>query len=416
MRIIFQECKKAFTSPILLTLLVVFSAFNIFLIVSNSYFKDELKMANELSQTYGLEITEKSLQQFEQDLQTDLAQLTEITGEEYETVYEFLDTFTMKDVDLYTEDEHLFFQQLQLKEIYLNRAKSIDDDYRELDIIALGEAEINKYGLSGKAARMLRDEYKKLDKRLEQLKQNGENKEWFFLGKPYMMHSFLFRTVFMTFMFEALLLIVLATAFLTTYEFENKTHLLTYATKRGRSLMKDKLGASLIISTIFITCLLLITLGTYFIVFDYANLWGSSISSALNWEYNLPYITWWDMPFGKFLLLVIGVMYICLLLFSALTFVIGVIVKNSYFTFFLLAIFFAIGLMLSSFIPTFSSLVLFTNFNLSIVVMNPHMLFTGNSGLTMFKYHEIVTITVWTGITIVFCLLVTKYFRRVDIQ
>ena len=157
MRIIFQECKKAFTSPILLTLLVVFSAFNIFLIVSNSYFTDELKMANELSQTYGLEITEKSLRQFEQDLQTDLAQLTEITGEEYDTVYEFLDTFTMKDVDLYTEDEHLFFQQLQLKEIYLNRAKSIDDDYRELDIIALGEAEINKYGLSGKAASMLRD-------------------------------------------------------------------------------------------------------------------------------------------------------------------------------------------------------------------------------------------------------------------
>lgn len=416
MRIIFQECKKAFTSPILLTLLVVFSAFNIFLIISNTYFKDELKIVNELSQTYGLEITEESLRQFEQDIQTDLSQLTAITGEEFGNVYEFSDAFTIEDYDLYTEDEHLFFQQLRLKEMYLNQAKYIDNDYQALDLIGLGEVEIEKYGLSGKAADLLRGEYKILDKRFEQLKQNGETKEWSFLGKPYMMHSFLFRTMFKTFMFEALLLIVLATSLLTTYEFENKTHLLSYSTKRGRSLMKDKLGASLIIATAFTTFLLLITIGTYFIVFDYTYLWGSSISSALNWEYNMPYITWWEMPFGKFLLLVIGLMYTCMLLFSALTFVIAVIVKNSYFTFFLFTVFFAIGFMLSSFMPTSSSLVFISNFNLSIVVMNPHMLFTGNSGLTMFKYHELITIAVWTGITIAFCLLVTKYFRRVDIQ
>lgn len=416
MRIVFQECKKAFTSPILLTLLVVFSAFNMFLIVNNTYFKDELKVANELSKTYGLEITNESLRQFEQDLQTDYAKLNAMTSEEFDSVHEFLDTLKMDEYDLYTEEEHLFFQQLQLKEMYLNRAQSIDEDYLALDMIAAGEVEINKYGLSGKAADILRNEYKKLDKRFDQLKQNEEMKEWSFLGIPYKMHSFLFRTMFKTFMFEALLLIVLVTALLTTYEFENKTHLLTYSTKRGRSLMKDKLGASLITTTAFTTFLLLITLGAYFIVFDYTHLWGSSISSALNWEYNLPYITWWELPFLKFLLLVIALIYSCMLLFSAITFVIAVITKNSYFTFFLFLIFFAIGYILPSFMPTSSSLMLLTNFNLSIVVMNPHLLFTGNNGLTMFSYHELLTITVWTGTTIASCLFVTKYFRQIDIQ
>ena len=176
-------------------------------------------------------------------------------------------------------------------------------DYATLDIKALGEAEIVTYGLSGKAADILRREHKELDNRFEQLKQNEEHKEWFFLGKPYEMHSFLFRTMFKTFMFEALLLIVLATALLTTYEFENKTHLLTYSTKRGRSLMKDKLCASLITGTAITTFLLLITLGTYFIVFDYTHLWGSSISSAFNWEYKMPYIPWWELSFVKFLLI-----------------------------------------------------------------------------------------------------------------
>ena len=416
MRIIFNECKKAFTSAVLLILFVVFSAFNIFLIVSNTSFKDDLKVVNELSKTYGLEITDATLYRFEQDLQADFTELTSITGEEFDSVYDFLDGFKIEDYDRYTEDEHSFFQQLQLKETYLNRAKFIDEDYAALDMNALGEDEITKYKLTGKAAEVLRNDYEKLANRFEQLKLNGEHKEWFFLGEAYEMHSFLFRTMFKTFMFEALLLIVLATALLTTYEFENKTQLLTYSTKRGRSLMKDKLSASLITATAFTTFLLLITLGTYFIVFDYTHLWGSSISSAFNWEYNMPYIPWWEMPFLKFLLLVIVVMYCCMLLFSAISFVIAVVVKNSYFTFFIFAVFFAIGYIVTSFVPTSSILLFMTTFNLSVVVMNPHILFTGNGGLVMFKYHELVTITAWTVITIGSCLLVTKYFRKVDIQ
>ena len=62
MRIVFHECKKAFTSPILITLLVLFSALNIFLIVSNSYFKEELKVANELADTYGVKITDEIIE------------------------------------------------------------------------------------------------------------------------------------------------------------------------------------------------------------------------------------------------------------------------------------------------------------------------------------------------------------------
>lgn len=416
MRIIYNECKKAFTSPILLTLFFVFSAFNIYLIVGNTHINDELKVANELSEIYGLEITDKSLLNFEQDLQMDYTELTSITGGKFKNINDFLAAFKMEDYDLYTEEEHSFFQQLQLKEMYLDRAKYIDEDYAALDIIALGEGEIKKYKLTGKAAVVLRNEYEKLAQRFEQLKQNRENKEWFFLGEAYQMHSFLFRTIFKTFMFEALILIVLATALLTTYEFENRTHLVTYSTKRGRSLMKDKLVASLLTAGAITTLLLIIMLGTYFAVFDYSHVWGSSISSAFNWEYNMPYITWWEMSFLKFLLFVIVLMYSCMLLFSAITFVISILVKNSYFTFFIFAVFFAIGFMLPSFMPSSSNLIFIAGYNLSIVVMNPHMLFTGNGGLVMFKYYELLTVTVGAVIIVACYLFVTKYFKRVDIQ
>lgn len=415
MRIVFQECKKAFTSPILLGLLVVFSAFNIFLIVSNTYFKDELKIANELAKTYGVEITDESLSQFEQDIKSDLGTLTSITGTKYENVNAFLDDLSLEAYEKYSKEEQSFFHQLQLKEMYLDLAKNIDRDYAELDMQQVAEVKITQYHLTGKAAEVLRNEGEELSTRFEQLKQNGEHKEWFFAGKSYEMHSFLFRTLFKTFMFEALILIVLTTAMLTTYEFENRSHLVVYTTKRGRSLMKDKLIASLIAATAITVFLLAITLGTYFTIFDYSYLWGSSISTAFNWEYNLPYITWWEMSFSEFLLLVVILIYICMLLFTTITFAIAVVIKNSYFTFFIFAVFFAVGFMLPSFMPLSSNLIFIAAFNLSIVVMNPHMLFMGISGLVMFKYHEILTVTVWTAIAIALCIFVTKYFKRVDI-
>lgn len=415
MRISFQECKKAFTSPILLGLLAVFSLFNIFLILDNTYFKDELQTANELSKAYGVEITAESLQQFEQDLQKELAQFTVITGEDPEHVADFLNKLAAEADDPYTEAEHLFFQQVQRKEAYYQRAMSIDEDYAELNMIALGKATIDKYKLSGKAASIIEDAHEVLTERFEQLKQNGEHKEWFFLGKSYMLHSFLFRTLFKALIFESLLLIVLATALLTTFEFENKTHLLAYSTKRGRSLMKDKLHASLIVSASFMTALLLITLGTYFMIFDYSYLWGSSMNSALNWEYKMPYITWWKLPFWKFLLFVIIVLYSCLLLFSVITFMMATIVKNSYFTFFIFAIYFTIGILLPGFMSKAPMLLLVSVFNLPIVVMNPHMLFMGISEITMFKWHELATITIWSIILLFLYWGTTKYFRKVDI-
>ena len=159
--------------------------------------------------------------------------------------------------------------------------------------------------------------------------ENGEHKQWFFAGKAYYMHTFLFKTVFLQIIIESLLLIVLTTALITTYEFENRTHLLAYSTKRGRKLMKNKLMSSLAMATTIVFLLFAITLGTFFSVFDYSHVWETSISSAFNWEYNFPYVAWWDISVGTFLIGVIALVFVTLLLFSGLTFSLSVMVKNS---------------------------------------------------------------------------------------
>lgn len=420
MRIIVYECKKALTSPILITLLLLFAGFNIFIIMSNANNKEHLDIVNRLADQYGVEITDRSLELFQEDIQLDLAKLNEITepnrDQEYSSIFEFLEALDVNSHRLYSEDEWTFFNQLQVKEMYLMVGDSIESDYEQINWSKIAEGEIAKYQLSGPPAQLLKEEYTKLSKRFERMKEEGEHKEWFFSGKQYLMHSFLFRTLFGHLVFESLILIVLTTALITNFEFESRTHLVAYSTRRGRKLKKDKLIASLLTTTVITSLLFIATLGVYFTVFDYSNLWQSSISSALNWEYQLPYVSWWELSFGSFLLLSTVLIYVCMLLFTMLTYSISMLVKNNYFTFFIFAAFFAIVYMIPSFTPASSLLILIFNFNLSALVMNPHLFFMGNSGLSMFKYYEILTVSVWTLITVLSCAGSYRVFKRQEIH
>lgn len=420
MRIIFYECKKAFTSPVLLALILIFAAYNLFLISSHSSFKGELTVVNELAEAYGVQMTDESLQQLQQDLQTDISKLNEMTrkhtSEEFMSVHEFLDSLHDDEHDPYSEEEWAIFTRLQLKEMYFAMAESIDSEYEKIDWKKIAEIQIEKYELSGNTAATLRNEYDTLSQRFEDMKANEEHQTWFFAGNSYKMHSFLFRTMFGHLIFESLILIVLASALITNFEFENRTHLVTYSARRGRQLMKDKLAASLVVATTITVFLFGITLVTYFSVFDYSYLWGSSISSALNWEYTLPYVSWWNLSFLAFLLWSILLVYICLLLFSAMTFVISLFLKNSYFTIFLFAAFFTVSYMLTGFMPSSSMLILITGFNLSTLVMNPHLFFMGNKGMMMFKYYEIITVSAWIMIIIALCIFSFKRFDKQEIH
>lgn len=416
MRIFLHECKKALTSPILIALLIVFSAFNIFNIVSSSDHKEELEMVNEIIDMYGREITDDSLKRFEKDIQSDLLRLTEITGKQFESIYDFLDGLSYEEQELYSDKEWDFFNSLQLKEMYFGIANSIDESYAEIDVQAGALVDLNSYDISGKAAETYMRENEEFAKRFKEMVNNEEHKEWFFAGKPYFMHSLLFKTVFLHLVIESLLLIVLMTALITTYEFENWTQLLTYSTRRGRKLMKDKLAASLAVSTVISLFLFAITLGTYFSLFDYSHVWKTSISSAFNWENPFPYVTWWDLSVIEFLVAVLVLVFIIQLLFSGLTFALAVIVKNSYSTFFLVATLFVLGWLLPTFMPKSSNLFFVSTYTLSTLTMAVSQSFMGSSGLILFKNFEWMTISCWTIITIVFCAITYKRFRKMDIQ
>ena len=65
---------------------------------------------------------------------------------------------------------------------------------------------------------------------------------------------------------------------------------------------------------------------------------------------------------------------------------------------------------------TFSSLLLFLGqFNPTLLILNPHMYFNGLADLAGNQYHEIITLTVWTVISIFLLTISLKRFMRKDL-
>lgn len=272
-----------------------------------------------------------------EEIKTELVQLNAITektaSQTFVSALDFFDQLTFKEQEKYAEEELNTFYETALKEMYMSTAASMDESYAGFDIQKIGENEIAQFGLTGSAAETLRKEYRAFEDRFAALQQNGEHRQWFFSGQNYHMHSLLFGTVFRHLVIEGIILVVLATALITNFEFEQRTQLMAYATKRGRTLIVDKLVASLLTTIALTIFLSVVTLGTYFAIFDYAHLWKTAISSGFNWEANFPYVSWWNWSLLTYFLMSMALFFLCMLLFSLFTFSISVLVKNSYFTF-----------------------------------------------------------------------------------
>ncbi|MBB4824426.1 multisubunit Na+/H+ antiporter MnhC subunit [Sporosarcina luteola] len=416
MRIFLLECKKVILSPVLIGLFLLFTGFNFLVIFNSSDHRAELKMVNEIIDTYGREITPSSLQQFQDDIQNDLLKLQQLTGKRYDSVNDFLEDLDVEEYERYSKQEQAFLSGLQVKEMYESIASSIDENYEEIDIEKEGEVALEQYQLSGKAAETYLAENEKFTKRFDEMIRNGEHKQWFFAGKAYYMHTLLFKDLFSKMTIEILLLVILSTTFLATYEFEQRTHLVAFATQRGRRLMNNKLVASLVMAFVITGLVLGSTLGVFFLVFDYSHVWETSVSSAFNWEYNFPYVSWWDLSFAQFLLGVIGVLFVSVLLISALTFSISLFIKNSYVSFFVTAASFILLYMLPSFMPHSSNWLFVAGYTVPTLVMAIPGLFMGSSGLIFFRNFEWATICSWTAITMGVLMMTYRRFVKSDIQ
>lgn len=407
MYIIWLELKKAVVSPIILVLLFLMIGFNIFQIWDNSYAKQELKVVNEIIETYGESFNDTVFQQMEHDIDQLVKNLG---GSNTESFFEHM---TLQKYEAASVEKQQQIDHAQLLYTYLQTAKALEIRYKTIDIQKLKRDFIKDEHMPPWLERIMNDEFNAWDTRFSEIIDTNEYKHWSFLN-TYRMHHNLFVTEMKTLTLQSVLLIALVTAFITNYEFSNKTQLVIYSTKKGRKLTLYKGMASLIGSLLIIVLLFGSTLTAYFIVYDYSAIWHVPISSVFNWDGILPYITWWEIPLWLYFIFAISILSIVLLIVCALTFIIGIFLKNTYFTWCV-----CILLLVSMFVvPLFftnSTAQWLMHFNITLLLLNPDKYFDGGTSFMMMQYHELYTLILWGSISILGSVLAIRYFNRKDV-
>ena len=408
MYITWLEMKKALCSPVIWIVLLLMVAFNLFTIISESYYKDELKIVNDIIENYGPAFDDATLLNMEQDLEQ---QVVLMGGTSVDV---FLTGMTYEKYAKLSLEEQQQIDKIGLMYTYIQVGKEVEARYTSIDINEIKEEFIKKQTMPSWLEKIMGKKFDNWQVRYDEIVATNEYKQWFFL-KEYRMHSELFRSLIKTLALESVLIIVLLTALITNYEFEHRTQLVTYATKKGRKLVWHKGIASLICSFISICIVFSISLIAFFTVYDYSAVWQTTISSGMNWEYELPYITWWAIPLWLYLVLVICIITIVLLIISMLTFTISIFMKNSYFTW-LFCVLFLLALFVVPSYFTNSTLQWLMHFNISLLLLNPHMYFSGGTTFMMTQYHEAWTVVVWFGIASISSLLAIRYFKSKDVN
>lgn len=417
-----QELKKVLSNPILIVLAVVFQLYNGLIIYENSYIREDVKLANRLIDKFGYEVNDEMLKSLDEEYTSKTKELNKIIkdrfNKEFSSVSAFLNSDEYKSL-LYSSESYLqsevdLFDELLTIGNYKNVAIDLIDAYEDLDIMEMAQGGIEAYGIGGDAANLVRKNYEKLIPRFNELKNNGEHKNLFFIGTIYKTHSLLFKKIFVKVIFEIIILIILAVSLLVNYERDNKTIALVSSTKRGRELIKDKLFIC-IVSAIIITALILgITLLVYFTVFDYSKVYKVPISSALNWELQ-PVISWFNVTFIEYLLMCIAVVFIASIIFASITFVICSVLKSSYKTFFVFFIIFGIVFMLPAFTGNYSKLLIWCHFNVFNLILNPNLWFREAGPFFTYKGYEFWVLSTSGLVTSLLTILCIKRFKKESI-
>ncbi|MGL5315185.1 MAG: hypothetical protein ACRC92_18160 [Peptostreptococcaceae bacterium] len=418
-----EEIKKVISSPIVIALTTIFVLFNILVIYENSYLKNDFKVINQIVKEFGYEIDDEMLANMDSKYEKDLQKFNEIAmnkfQKQYETVADFCNSneyySNNYDGSIFTKEERNFIEEVNILEMYVNLSRGLIDSYENIDWMDVAKTDINMYGLSGKAADMVYKNYEKFSLRFEELVKNNEHKNVFFIGTFYKTHSLLFRDIFSKCIYEIMILVVLITAYLVNYEFDNKTSLLVYSTKRGRNNSKDKFIVCILSAIIISLIIIGLTLIAYFITFDYSQVLNVNISSVFNWEYTLPFVSWFDISFRTYLILCILVSVFAAVVFSGISYIISKLMKNSYLVFFVFFIVFGGFMILPSVISKSSSLFIYSHYNIFNLILNPHAWFTSLASITMSKYYELITLIVSIVVVSIGGILVFNRFRKEDL-
>ncbi|WP_297632173.1 hypothetical protein [uncultured Clostridium sp.] len=416
MGILRYELEKIFKSKILWVLVGIFVISNISVIVRDSYNKNDLKILNNIIDTVGMELDNNGEKRLEDYYKMERSKVDELIYSKTGKKKIELDEFYSGKVNrsLFSNDELEKIYEVNVLEVYYVTFKNGIERYSNINVVDKAKENLKRLSsASEKSKERYINAFEKFNERLNEIRATDENRG-FHINGGYFMHKMLFNDTLKKIGVQGVIIILMLTAFIYNYEFENKTSYLVYSTKEGRR-DKNKLKASLIGGGVFLTIILVVTLGIFFIIYDYSRVFNSLINSVFNWESIYPQLSWINVTVREFLMINIGLIYAIGTMIIFIISYISKITKNTYITFFIGVIIYG-GLYLLPDILN-KSLIL-----QGISTYNPIMILEGISfSFSMFstvfpnKYFEVITIITWSIFIYIGYGISDRRFKREDI-
>ena len=192
-----------------------------------------------------------------------------------------------------------------------------------------------RYWLGGSlAGRWMARKYEMLSPRAEHLARTGAALDLYAGPATINAHEFLFGTVMRIILAEAAVLGMLSMLALLGHEEIHRTTQAVCASRTGRKLFFWKTAAGITAALTLYLLMISVTLGIYFLLFDYSGIWKSSISSGFNQLTDMlaarPVLTWADFSVGGYLAAELGLGAALTVVLSLLAVFIWLIVRRVY--------------------------------------------------------------------------------------
>ena len=424
MNIKLYEVRKIITSYVIIFLTMLMVVFNFYTIREKvHYIRDDLSIVNKIIDEFGVEINEYSINKMNSEYKTKLTKFNNLTESKLKKTYKFVgDFFNSEEYsrnveynNKFSDSEINFLNELRVLELYVNIAIEKVQEYEKVNFSSNALQNSKDHGLKGKAINIAVNRYNIAQSVLEETIENKNHKSIFPLG-DYRFYSIVFYDAFFQCVFEVTIMTVLITTNLINYENDNSTNALVLTTKRGRKNIKDKLFVSIVSSVIVSALILGFTLISLYLNIDIADILGTSVRSAFNWEGKFPYIFWVNNSVGVQLALTTIIILICSGLFSLITFIITSIVKNTYTSFFIFFIIFGVFIIFPDIPSKESTICMYMGYDLFNLIIRPSSFFTVRAPMILDKFYEIKVLIIWTVILSTLSIITIKNFKNENIN
>lgn len=147
-------------------------------------------------------------------------------------------------------------------------------------------------------------------------------------------HRSLFRSTLFHLLTESALFALLAALFTLGYEHQQKTESLVYSSRTGRKTARHKCFAALTAAAAGYVLLTALTLSVYFIVWDYSGFWDANVSSMSNFVFDeagqRPFITWLSLNVAQYLAVMLALGFLLTVVFCLVGSLAGLLTRNTY--------------------------------------------------------------------------------------